>query len=93
MHVLYYSVLHWNSCAGDRRISLSFPYIAVHAVSRDASVFPFKPCIYLLYSVPDEDDLEQEISNYRISTQESDQRVWTDNVILINLIPIFIANS
>lgn len=71
-----YSAVDWASSIGDRKISLSFPYIAVHAVSRDAAVFPFKPCIFLLYSVPDEDDPEQElINNYRLSSQEPEQCV------------------
>lgn len=71
------SALCWKSSASDRELCLSFPYIAVHAVSRDTSVFPFKPCIYLMYSVPDEENLDQEIiTNYRITTSESNQSVY-----------------
>lgn len=85
-----YSAVDWASSIGDRKISLSFPCIAVHAVSRDAAVFPFKPCIFLLYSVPDEDDPEQELANinYRLSSQEpeSEQCVCLNTVAACNFL-------
>ena len=50
---------------------MSFPNVAIHAVSRDTSVFPYKPCVLFLYSVPDEEEPEEETTtSYRICTQE-----------------------
>ena len=60
----------------DRKICLKYPNIAIHAVSRDSSVFPFKPCVLLVYSTPAEDDLDEEVTiNYRLSTEEPEQCV------------------
>ena len=77
------SAVDWASSIGDRKISLNFPCIAVHAVSRDDSSFPFKPCIFLLYSVPDEDDSEQELANinYRLLSSQEPEQCVCDTVI------------
>ena len=75
-------------------MKLCFPYIAVHAVSREASVFPYKPCIFILYSVPDEDDPEQEVTKeYRFSTEETEQRVFSKSFpSLILVVHYFIVD-
>ena len=41
----------------------------MHAISRDESVFPYKPCLLLLHSVadvsPDEPEDDEEVVQYR----------------------------
>lgn len=57
-------------------MKLNFPYIAIHAVSRDATVFPHQPCIFLVYSLPDTDEPEQEVTRtYRLCTEKPEQSV------------------
>ncbi len=53
---------------------MTYPHISIHAVSRDVSVFPFKPCILIVYAQPDEIDLEKEtITHYRLIPPKSEQ--------------------
>ena len=69
---IVFRALEWTSTNDDNQMRLSFPYIAVHAVSKEVSTFPFKPCIFILYAVPDEDDPDQqETKVYRFSTEET----------------------
>ena len=87
---VYFSALNWKNYASNEEIWLKYPFIALHAVSRDATVFPFKPCVYLLYSVPEEDDSEQEVvTTYRLATQELDQRGLLILLYFFNFILLF----
>ena len=71
------SDLKWTASNVDKEIKLKFPDIAIHAVCRDTEVFPFKPCILLVYYKEEEDDAEEEVNiNYRLSTKEPQQRMF-----------------
>ena len=68
------STLDWIS--ETETLALSFPSIVLHAVSRDVSAFPFKPCIFILYSITDDEDSELEVTKtYRLSPDNAEQRV------------------
>ena len=80
---MVYSAVQWSCAETARDISLSFPHIAIHAISRDTTVFPFKPCIFLLYSLPDVDDPEQEeVTHYRLAPPQSNQCTSCQSFIL-----------
>lgn len=54
------SELSWSSVDEREGLTLDYPRICVHAVSRDTSVFP-SPCVYLLYSAtPPESSSEED---------------------------------
>lgn len=71
----YSSVFKWSSEDGGRVISLNYPDIAIHAVSRDITVFPYRPCVLLLHSVADVDsDADQEnTTQYRLVLPNPEQ--------------------
>ena len=50
-------------------MSLNYPDIGVHAVSRDSSVFPYRPCLLLLHSVlsMDADEDQEDVIQYRFA--------------------------
>lgn len=43
------SDVSWSSFDEKERLSLEYPRICVHAISRDTASFPY-PCVYLLYA-------------------------------------------
>ena len=47
--IFNFSDVSWSSCDETERLSLDYPRICVHAISRDTTAFP-SPCVYLLYS-------------------------------------------
>uniref|UniRef100_A0A1X7VQZ5 Methylosome subunit pICln n=1 Tax=Amphimedon queenslandica TaxID=400682 RepID=A0A1X7VQZ5_AMPQE len=58
------SCVQWTSDSQTDIITLEYPLISLHAVSRDVNVFPY-PCLYLLYcqeeeEEEDDDDIEDE---------------------------------
>ena len=69
-----YSSFDWLTV--DKSLTLNIPQIGVHAVSRDTSVFPFKPCLVVLYSEPSEDHEDTEVTKtYRFCAESLHQRV------------------
>lgn len=82
--------MSWSSCDDRERLSLDYPRICVHAISRDVSSFP-SACVYLLYSasppdsassgsddegeVPDVDELPP--TEVRVVPPNSDQRMYS----------------
>ena len=93
LHIIYgiFSDVSWSSCDDRERLSLDYPRICVHAISRDVTNFP-SPCVYLLYSaspsesassgsddegeVPDIDELPP--TEVRLVPQNSDQCMYTN---------------
>lgn len=66
--------LKWSSGNGGRVISLNYPDIAIHAVSRDTAVFPYRPCVLLLHCVPDVDsDADQDSTQFRLALPDPEQ--------------------
>lgn len=54
------SELSWSSGETSETLSLEYPRICVHAISRDTSTFP-SPCVYVLYSTtPPESESDSE---------------------------------
>lgn len=43
------SEVNWNNADASESLTLAYPRICVHAISRDTSAFAW-PCVYLLYS-------------------------------------------
>ncbi len=96
--ILFFSDVSWSSCDERERLSLDYPRICVHAVSRDVTSFP-SPCVYLLYSasppdsassgsddegeVPDIDELPP--TEVRLVPPSSDQRMYNNLVIALNI--------
>lgn len=58
--LLFDSDLSWSSGETSETLTLEYPRICVHAISRDTSKFP-SPCVYVLYSTsPPESESEDE---------------------------------
>lgn len=53
------SALSWTSDDQSEQISLEYPDISIHAISRDTSSFPHE-CVYLLHCSAEEEEDEEE---------------------------------
>jgi len=54
-----FSALSWTSDDQSEQISLEYPDISIHAISRDTSSFPHE-CVYLLHCSTEEEEDEEE---------------------------------